>query len=573
MSALCRPRFVSIWLFVVVGLPTAAHTQSATQQPQYTFRRTVRRVVLDIVVTDKTHHPVHGLTSENFRVFEDKTQQHIRSFEELNFDAYPKLGAATLPPLPPGTYMNLPAQPERGPLYVIVLDEMHLFFGNDKHVHLEQQVWARQELKNFLAGKPAGTRFALFVLAQDFRMVQGFTADPKQLLSAFDVDREALHVPWVFLYAPNYGKDDAAVPYEVLAFIGHYLDGLPGRKNLIWISRGFPMFLPMFGLPNTQGGTKDAGGGYRPAPGTMGSSYDEKVMREAIDALDQAQVSIYPVDTGGVGEVDFGAEQVADATGGHAYVGSNDLLGSLKDAADNGASYYEISYAPSNANYDGRIRDIRVEASRGDYKLQYRRHYFADEPYVPLTNDEKATAAAESARFGTHKPGDSFFAWMQHGAPAARQLLFRARFSTGPIAMATPEQIASLEQQSAYFSPAKSAKSTRSASPVPVMNYTIDYVVLDRMAEVNAKGRALEFAACAYDKLGKMLSGISQQAVRPGPPRAGSQESGSYFRAEQNVEVPANAEWLRVGVRDLATDRVGTIEVHLPFPSGSSAPQ
>src|ERR1700761_8909402 len=63
--------------------PTGAHP--ATQQP-YTIPVTVRRVVLDVVVTDSKNNAVHGLTAHDFSVFENNKQQPIKSFEAISFN-------------------------------------------------------------------------------------------------------------------------------------------------------------------------------------------------------------------------------------------------------------------------------------------------------------------------------------------------------------------------------------------------------------------------------------------------------------------------------------------------------
>jgi len=55
-------------------------------------------------------------------------------------------------------------------------------------------------------------------------------------------------------------------------------------------------------------------------------------------------------------------------------------------------------------------------------------------------------------------------------------------------------------------------------------------------------------------------------------PNAGphKKEEAPLFRGEQTLEVPTTAQWLRVAVRDPATDRIGTIEVKLPLANDSS---
>ncbi|HEY6448299.1 MAG TPA: VWA domain-containing protein [Acidobacteriaceae bacterium] len=557
-----------------------AHT--TTQQP-YTIPVTVRRVVLDVVVTDSRNNAVHGLTAHHFSVFENNKQQPIKSFEAISFDPPRPIVAPKLN-LPPDTYMDVPTSDERGPLYVIVYDAVHM-----AHNDLEDdQIRARKQLAQFLASKPAGTRFALFLLAEDFHLVQGFTTDPQELLHAFDAHRKVEGIPLNFLMASNHGAADVDLPYQVMAFVGHYLEGLPGRKNLIWLSSEFPATVPMFAIQNEIATAQGTAGQMAPssnapmqaqgfdgsAPTTMGNTWDAKVMRMAIDAMNAAQVSVYPIDVGGLKPemdgMDTAADHIAAVTGGKAYFNTNDFAGAMTDATINGSSYYEITYAPTNPRMDTKIRNIRVRLDQPGYRLAYRQYYYAEDPDAPVTNDQKRAANAIQVEDHpvAHLPGDSMFAWMQHGAPQDHDIIFRAQFKAGPVAMATPAQMANLIEQPAYFVVRKSNKPAKMPPPVPLRTYTIDYLVLDQAAQSGPShnNQVLEFAACAYDPLGHMLNGLAQNATRV-PTQDASGKPSPYFRAQQQFDVPTTAAWIRVAVRDVGTDRIGTLEIPLPLPT------
>ncbi|HEX4006415.1 MAG TPA: VWA domain-containing protein [Acidobacteriaceae bacterium] len=550
-----------------------------TDNKPYTIPVTVRRVVLDVVVTDSKNNAVHGLTAHDFSIREDDKQQGIKSFEEFNFEPPANFVAPKLPSLPPNTYVNVQQTPEVGPLNVIVYDAVHMAHNDVE----DDQIRARRQLADFLASKPAGTRFCLFLLARDFHLVQGFTTDPNQLLQAFDTHRKDGAIPLNFLMSANYGAADTDLPYEVMAFVGHYLEGLPGRKNLIWLSSEFPTTVPMFAVQATIATATGTGGQMAPAsnapmqaqgfsgtaPTTMGNTWDQEIMRKAIDALNAAQVSVYPVDVGGLKPemdgIDTAADHIAAVTGGHAYFNTNDFAGAMKDATINGSSYYEITYAPSNARMDAKVRNIRVNLDRSGYHLAYRQYYYAEDPDAPMTNAEKRTAAAVALDNHpvAHLPGDSLFAYMEHGAPIDHDIVFRAQFHADPAKMATPEQMANLIEQPAYFVVRKSNKPVKMPPPIPLQAYTIDYVVLDHAAQTHGN-QVLEFAACAYDSLGHMLNGISQNAARV-PAQGATPAQQALFRAQQTFDVPTTAAWLRVAVRDVHTDRIGTMEIPLPL--------
>jgi VWFA-related protein len=69
---------------------------------------------------------------------------------------------------------------------------------------------------------------------------------------------------------------------------------------------------------------------------------------------------------------------IADATGGRAFYGTNDVAGALTEATEVGGHYYTFSYSPSNLNYNGHLRHIRVELAKRGYHLAYRRSYYGN---------------------------------------------------------------------------------------------------------------------------------------------------------------------------------------------------
>src|SRR5271165_2787729 len=71
------------------------------------FKANVRRVVLDVVVTDSKGQAVHGLTKEDFFVAEDGKPQQILSFDANGFGQAMDYVPPKLPPEPPNTFVNL----------------------------------------------------------------------------------------------------------------------------------------------------------------------------------------------------------------------------------------------------------------------------------------------------------------------------------------------------------------------------------------------------------------------------------------------------------------------------------
>ena len=113
--------------FVAVAFvpPAAAQIhppdQSAPTQQQPsssavpTLRAGTQLVIVDVVVTDKSQKPVHGLKVSDFSLTEENVPQSIKHFEEhaaltpADATKFP-----TLPKMPPGVFTNYVPEPVNG---------------------------------------------------------------------------------------------------------------------------------------------------------------------------------------------------------------------------------------------------------------------------------------------------------------------------------------------------------------------------------------------------------------------------------------------------------------------------
>ena len=154
---------------------------------------------------------------------------------------------------------------------------------------------------------------------------------------------------------------------------------------------------------------------------------------------------------------------------------------------------------------------------------------------------------------------------MEHGAPIAHKLIFGAHLRTvGVPAMGTPEQMAELATQPAYFKVRHNNKPAKPLTPIKLQRYAIDYTVMSHQLQITGEPLNLELAVAAYDADGRMLNalvnnGASEAAKPPDQPAPKS------YRAEQQLDVPLDAAWIRVAVRDANTDRIGAMEIKLPL--------
>jgi VWFA-related protein len=540
------------------------------------LRLEVRRVPVDIVVLDKFGNPVKGLTQGDFVVKEDGVVQRVTGFDAVDGskDSYvpPKL-----PPLPANTFVNVPDTPERGPLYILYYDLVNT-------IPTDQMAF-RRELLKFVDNAPAGTRIALFVSGKNLRMLQGFTTDHALLRAAIESKGPGPHIPDVFIYGDVYKKDDPGPVLSNFAWIAEYMSGIPGRKNLLWMSSDFPIPIG----PELQGSAASAMAGAAPSPGATGSGGGpmlldlsdllKDMMKRTYSAMMKSQIALYPISVAGIdnpedafGEGDRAIdhermEMIAQATGGHAYSGNNHVNELLGQAVTHGETYYALSYAPAKTNFDGSPRNINVELTKPcKYcTLTFRHLYYAigdDNGDI----DKQHKKDPVQARFLKEKAADTLYANMEHGAPMLHDLLFSTHLTAvGGSRMATEAEMLSLQNEAGYFKTRKPNKPVKPPAPVKLQKYRIDYGVIDVQLRraVNAGATpTIEFAAAAYNSDGALLNSVVNQGT---PSGNGATKTGVLFRAEQELEAPEGAAFIRLAVRDTMTNRTGTVEVALPL--------
>jgi hypothetical protein len=190
-----------------------------------------------------------------------------------------------------------------------------------------------------------------------------------------------------------------------LSFIANYLGRLPGRKNLVWISGGFPF---SFGFDSLR---------IRPGQSTQGMSNLSQEIERGARALDNANLAIYPIDARGlmtspvyspqervldfskgsmvVGENEQATmRELAERTGGRAYFNTNGITEAIRQAEDDSRVSYAMAYYPSLTKWDGKFHRIKVSTSRPGVHLRYRLGYFALPEVAPTDEERKATLEA-----------------------------------------------------------------------------------------------------------------------------------------------------------------------------------
>ena len=510
------------------------------------------------MVTDSQGKPVYGLDGKDFSVYEDGAKQRVLSFDSHSTSSDPEFVPPKLPALPGNWFVDLPSGPERGPLFVVLLDLLH--------TDTDDQPRARKELEDVIAAKPEGARFAIFALTDALHLVQGFTANRNRLLAG--VSPASGKLPQIFLYANNFR--DYVSGLGALIDIGRFLSGFPGRKNLIWISGDFPYF-PLYR------GTTEVPGSSTPVADGRNPVLNDQV-NATIDTLARAQVSVYPVDARGLApsgdrealhSAHMFQDSIAEQTGGDAFYNDNGIGDLMAEVADAGSEYYELTYSPTNSQDDGKLRHIKVELARQGYHLAYRRSYYlsaVDRPVLTESKREQEMLALP----GVIQPDDSLYIYMQDGAPIAHLVFFAAHVQqVGESYRPTAAQVMNLAQQPAYFK-GTDKKPDPSLSKLSLQTYGVDFRIPvaqfdSKTGEPSQQSVTLELALAAFDENGVMLNARVEKADAASA--LGQTQGRGVFTIREQLDIPPNAASLRFAIRDNSTGRIGATEVRLPLQS------
>jgi VWFA-related protein len=597
-----------------IEIRTGMNAQSSAETVP-TFKVSTKAVVVDVVVTDSKGHPVRGLGQRDFRLAEDGNVQDIRYFREFtNSDMRTAAVPAPAGPvaLPANVFSNDTQAPDPGAVTLVLLDLLN--------TPTVDQQYARTQLVKFLQAKPKDSQFALCTLSAGqsrLRLIQGFTPDETLLLSAAkgkkalpqtvgwqesavqaknsvntvsDLAKEGPTSGFQNLLGALQGmqveqqgtdtEDRVNATVDSLMQLARYLSGIPGRKNIVWLSGSFPISIFV-------------------NPGLNNSAAQDRnysnVIKRVTNLLAEAQIAVYPVDVRGIvgggpnadstsfatvpsspgrststariltdsspsapqGLQELAQQsseqetlvEVATATGGKAFYNSNGIREAIATAVEQGSNYYTLSYNPTNKIYDGRFRKIRVVLSEKGYSLHYRQGYFADDAKANAKDDLLARSRAAA---------------MQHGSPPSRQILFSA-------AVVPVEGKKSIDRAKVGEVLWASTKKPKLPSQIEAQHYGIDYSFKGTDVRfiplTNATFQnVLMLMVASYDNEGRMLSEISHVGVSKLEPAVYKDVLRGELQLHQDVYVPSVAASLRLGIQDQMSNCLGTVEFRLPIP-------
>jgi len=460
--------------------------QAAADVPAITIRTNTRLVVVDVVVTHKNGMPFADLKPEDFTLEENGKKQKISVFVP------PGIVNRTVSAAPAGVLSNHPENiVAAGVPIVLLLDATNSAF--------KDQAYARSQMLKYVAeqGK-TGRPMAILTLTDRLGVLQQFTSDPQVLLSAIKNFRPQEQILQPGAPAPeSHGAADGpglratdsgimAAAQAIQAFadlqigynierrtlitldamqaLSRMLGGLPGRKNVVWLTSNLPFDL----VPEDRAVTDaellaDLPGQGRQRSVSVNAAGSQAAeqrqlyapqIRDAEAQLASAGIAIYPVDLNGlVGGMENSAtrqgsvysdtafsdrasgklsalqstqgtmEEIAAETGGKAYINQNEIKDGIALAASDEKASYSLGYYPENKKWDGKMRGIKVKVGQGDTQLRYRKGYYAVEPGPAKDRNFEQDVAAALA---VDAPATqiSFMAQAKPGDPGKIRVVF-----------------------------------------------------------------------------------------------------------------------------------------------------
>jgi VWFA-related protein len=403
-------------LLAVSMFTSVAVSQDKKTNNQDVVRISTELVQIDVIVTDKSNHPVGNLKREDFELYDNNKVQHISHFSYETVQSTSVTGETDeIKSLPKAV-----AAQDVKRVLAFVVDTLHM--------KPESVYRTRQMLENFISSQMERGDLALILpTAGGSGLFQQFTADQNLLRRAAERLR-----PFIFstettphrsignplgmsgpgASSPGMGRGglpqqrppqprlpgtnidplEEADARSTLRTLDNLIDSmkqLPGRKLALFVSEGFRIF----------------------------QTDTSQSLRDTTDRAGRAGVIFYTIDPRGLDPLgleasdDLGDQDVTEFlsnkrddfhesqdslnalaldTGGKFFHDNNDIKRGLGNMLVENSSYYLLGYQPESSKWDGKYHKLRVVVrDRPDLNVSFRKGYLArdDKPKVKPNAD------------------------------------------------------------------------------------------------------------------------------------------------------------------------------------------
>jgi len=432
---------LALFLLSTFGSPAQSQSQGGTSDKtgSSTIRSVAQEVVLDMVFRDKKGKTITNIRPEEIHISEDGVEQNLKSFQLMEGNArQPAVPQPALPQAALPQSGSLPLDPMREVRLVTlvfegldiegkrffhqavkdILDmtpEHNLYFSIlsiDQKLHLIQpftadhaallksldrsSMWSFTQYSNQSAEVKAELKRIISGDQPELQSSATGSASPSQIQNF--VNWRMAKMQYDMLQAAETADREYNVraTMDALLALVQAQSALPGRKVVLYFNpwlfisetakEQYTNLISMANRANVSFYTVDPKGLVTWSQGSTGRDW----LNGATGEIRTQQMR------GGVGEVTTqqarasetaeGAlranpllwlRDLAQQTGGVTIAETNDLRAPLRVVLDDVRTYYEASYAPHIAVYDGKFRRISVRVDRSDVVVHTRSGYFA----------------------------------------------------------------------------------------------------------------------------------------------------------------------------------------------------
>ena len=480
------------------------------------IRASTHLVVLSVVVADKNGNPVTDLSKEDFKILENGRAEAIATFE----------GAAQPAPSEGAGKDVVPAVLVKNgvaPRTILLLDELN--------VEGQDVMFALEKMKQFLRAQPAQLAQTTSIYLLNKRKLELYgapTRDRDALLALLNKNFIEL-APHNLESGGAQGASDRLLASTIaLSEIALSNGDKNVRKNVIWIGHGDELLSDL----SVSIGDRER---------------FLKWIHYTANWLEETQTTVYMIDPRGLqvveptiiggGNLDAGIfakpglaeaelvlESVAPESGGKIMRRRNDLDVAIATAARDGSSAYTLSYYPSDHNWDGKFRSIRIEVSRPGLEARTQRGYYA------------------------------FADGMEANGEQIDWTLSRA--VTSPV----PFNNIALTVSGQRVEATAAEKKAKNVAAAARLLLSVDRESLSWAAQENGDQRSeLTLVTSEISSSGKVLGYhvrevefVQQESART---------IGDAVQLTVRAEVPAKTDHIRVVLRDATTGRIGTFDL------------
>jgi VWFA-related protein len=399
----------------------------AAAQPIY---RTGSQLVEVDVVVHNDKGPVKGLTKDDFTIQDKGKPQTIAVFAMTERGST----AGNTAPLPPGVSSNrLNAHGESTQTATVILfDRLNMLEATSSSSSKQSSsssssgpglsgasATARRQLLELLSTMGAPEKVGLYSLYKDLTVVRDFNEDAAPLVDAAKrlsapspqasggtPEEQAMETTLRGALTPGQSMENTAraeITAAAFRSIARRMEGIQGRKSLIWIASSFPL---------TYGTSTDR------------RSNDEAEVANIANILSEANIALYSIDPrgagtfnsqptsansnnnaqegrvsasargkGGLSQVDNlsqsasslsgtqAMEMIADQTGGKAYINLNEIAGPIREAMASTEVDYTLGFYVDDKALDGKKHELSVKVAKkpetAGAKVLFRKSYLA----------------------------------------------------------------------------------------------------------------------------------------------------------------------------------------------------